>query len=91
MRKKSKTLFAAARRHYGRQTLVLGAVFLMLLAVSIFVGADGLLEHFKVIAGRPGITLEVGAALFLVSAAAFLAMGMSVSADAMAREEAAQR
>jgi hypothetical protein len=91
MRSQSKALFATARRHFGGQTLALGAAFLILLAVSIVVGADGLLEHFKVLAGRPGITLEAGAALFLVSAAAFLAMGMSVSAEAMAREKAGER
>jgi hypothetical protein len=91
MRDRSKNLLATARREHSRHTLLLAALFMILLAVSVFLGADGLLEYFKLIAGRPVTALEAGAILFLVSAAAFLAVGMSISAEDMAREKAARR
>lgn len=91
MRDRTRNLLAMARREFGRQTLLLGALFIVTLTVGIFVGTDGLLEHFKVIAGRPVTTLEAGAIIFLLSAVALLAMGMSVSAEVMAREKVANQ
>jgi hypothetical protein len=91
MRDQSRNLFATIRRQFGPQTLILAGLFIIALTVSILVSADGLLEYFKVIAGQPTPTLEAGAMLFLATAIPFLAMGMSISAEAMARENAGRQ
>jgi hypothetical protein len=91
MREQSRNLFAGAREQLSHSTLLLAALFLISLAAGIFASLDGYLEYFKVIAGRPTMKLETASALFLLTGAAFLAMGMSVSAEAMAREKAADR
>lgn len=88
---KNTSFLARARREYSRHTLLLATLFIVSLAVSLIVGGDGLLEYFKVLAGRPSPMLEGGAILFIVTAAVFLAMGMSFSGDAMAREDAGQQ
>lgn len=90
MRDQSRNLFATVHRQFSRQTLVLAGLFITALTVSILVSADGLLEYFKVIAGRPATTLEVGAMLFVATTVPFLAMGMSISGEAMEREKMAR-
>jgi hypothetical protein len=91
MRNQSKTFSATTHHQLSRQSLVLAGLFILALAVSILVSADGLLEYFKVIAGKPSPTLEMGAMLFMATSVPFLAKGMSVSGDAMARENAAHQ
>jgi hypothetical protein len=85
--KNTSFFLAAVRREFSRQSLLLATLFLISLAVSMTIGADGLLEYFKVLAGRPNPMLEDGAASFIATGVAFLVMGMSISADAMARQD----
>lgn len=78
--------FLSPRRHgYSRQSLLLGAVFVVTLAAAVLIDADALLEYFRIIGGSANSTLELGG---IVTAAAILplvAMGMSIADDEMRR------
>lgn len=74
------TGLAKLHQQFGYQSTLLGAAFCIIFMLGIFFGSDGLLEYFKVIAGRSTMTLETGAILMLASAIPFLAMGMAVRA-----------
>jgi hypothetical protein len=74
-------VFTTKRREFNRLSMLLGALFLITFVVAVFVGLDGMLEYFKLVRGSPLTTLETGAIITSASAVAFLAMGMSISAD----------
>lgn len=74
------TGLAKVHEQFGYQSTILGAAFVVIFMLGIFFGSDGLLEYFRVISGRPTITLETGAILMLASAIPFLGMGMAVRA-----------
>ncbi len=69
------------RREFSRQSVLLGALFIIAFVVAIFVDLAGVLQYFNLISGSPLTTLEMGAIITAASAAPFLAMGMSISAD----------
>jgi hypothetical protein len=74
-------VFTAKRREFGRLSGRLGALFIIAFVVAIFVDLDGVLQYFNLVRGSPLTTLEMGAIITSASAVAFLAMGMSISAD----------
>ena len=74
-------VFTTKRRKFGRLSGLLGALFIIAFVVAIFVDLDGVLQYFKLVRGSPLTTLEMGAIITSASAVAFLAMGMSISAD----------
>ena len=74
-------VFTTKRREFGRLSVLLGALFIIAIVVAIFVDLDGVLQYFNLVRGSPLTTLETGAIITSASAVAFLAMGMSISAD----------
>ena len=74
-------VFTTKRREFGRLSGLLSALFIIAFVVAIFVDLDGVLQYFKLVRGSPLRTLEMGAIITSASAVAFLAMGMSISAD----------
>jgi hypothetical protein len=76
-----RNVLTAARREFGRRSILFGALFIATLVVAAFVDLDGVLEYYKLIRGSAPMTLETGAVISMASAVPFLAMGMSISAD----------
>ena len=68
-------------REFSRQTVLLGALFIITFVVAVFIDLDGVFEYFNLVTGSPFTTLETGAIITSASAVPFLAMGMSISAD----------
>ena len=69
------------RHEYSLLSVLLSTLFVITLAVAVFVDSDGVLEYFQLVSGSPLSTLEMGAIISAVSAVPFLMMGMSISAD----------
>ena len=76
-----RNVLTAARREFGRRSILFGALFVATLVIAAFVDLDGVLEYYKLIRGSAPMTLETGAVISMASAVPFLAMGMSISAD----------
>ena len=72
---------APKRREYSLLSMLLSALFVVTLAVAVFVDSDGVLEYFQLVSGSPLPTLEMGAFISAACAVPFLMMGMSISAD----------
>ena len=82
-----REVFTTKRREFSRQSVLLGALFIITFLVAVFVDLDGVLQFFTRTSGSPRTTLEMGAIISAVSAIPFLAMGMSISVDTMDRNK----
>jgi hypothetical protein len=78
---RQKEVSAEKRHEFSRKSLLLGAVFIATFVVAAFVDLDALLRYYHIISGSAGTPMEMGAAISMISAVPFLAMGMSISAD----------
>jgi len=76
-----RIVLTGKHREFSRQTVLLGALFILTLVIATFVDLDGVLEYYRLIRGSASTTLETGAIISIASAVPFLAMGMSISAD----------
>jgi hypothetical protein len=71
----------SALPHWSVRSLVIGAAFLITLAAAGIIDADAIVRYFRAGTGSSDVMLEYGAIATMVAAAAFLAMGLSISDD----------
>ena len=91
MNSRLRKLFATQYNEYSLQTVLLALAFVALLVIAFFVDFDALLRYFKLLSGSSTSIMEVGAVISLTCAIPFLAMGMSISADAQRQTSRSSR
>jgi hypothetical protein len=78
-------ILSPTRYGFSVKSVLIGAVFIVTLAVAVFIDADALLEYFSLISGPVNSTLELGGIITAAAAIPLLAMGMSIADDEMHR------
>ncbi len=63
------------------RTILIGAIFVIMLAGSTVIDADAVIQYFSAAGGTPPAILEYGSIITGLTAAPFLAMGLSIGED----------
>jgi hypothetical protein len=67
--------------HWSIRTILIGAVFVVMLAGAAVIDVDAVIQYFTATSGSPPMILEYGSIITGLAAAPFLAMGLSIGED----------
>jgi hypothetical protein len=79
-------ILSPKRYGFSLRSLLIGAVFIITLAVAVVIDVDAVLEYFSIISGSANSALEFGGIITGACAVPLLAMGMSIADDEMKRK-----
>ena len=72
---------ASKPMHWSIRTILIGAVFVIMLAGAAVIDVDAVIQYFTAASGSPPMILEYGSVITGLTAAPFLAMGLSIGED----------
>jgi hypothetical protein len=78
---------AETHRKLSRTSVILAAVFAVVLVVAVLADTDAMLAYFNLMGTLPGASLEIAAIITAACIIPLLAMGMSIAEDDMRRHQ----
>jgi hypothetical protein len=69
--------------HWSIRTVLIGGVFVVMLAGAVVVDTDAVLQYLDAVSGSAPTMLEYGSIITILAAIPFLALGLSIDDDEM--------